>query len=166
MAETHLTAARLHELLSYDPATGIFTWRITCGSRAPAGRTAGSISATGYRYIKIAKHSYKAHRLAWLYANGAWPILQIDHINGNPLDNRLANLRNADASLNQQNQRKPRSDSTSGFLGVSWYKHHRKWAARIFLDGRLLHLGFFATAEKAHAAYLKAKRIHHEGCTI
>jgi hypothetical protein len=77
---------------------------------------------------------YKAHRLAWAFVHGGFPDQHIDHINGDPSDNRLCNLRVADRSLNMQNQRHARSDSATGLLGVS--KNGSGWRAEIRVDGK------------------------------
>ncbi len=89
----------------------------------------------------------------------------VDHKDGNPLNNRWANLRLADESLNGQNQRRAHRDSKTGLLGV--FPKRDKFAAQITTpDGRRHTLGSFKTAEAAHAAYIEAKRKLHEGCTI
>jgi hypothetical protein len=89
-------------------------------------------------------------------------LYQIDHVNGNPLDNRRCNLRLATASQNQHNQR-IRCDNTSGFKGVSWYPNYKKWLATICFKGRSHNLGYFETPEAAHAAYCEASaRLHGE----
>ena len=87
-----LTAERLRERLHYDAGTGVFTRRVGSG-HARTGEMAGSVHSTGYVRISIDGGKYTAHCLAWLYVHGVWPPDQIDHINGNRSDNRIANLR-------------------------------------------------------------------------
>jgi hypothetical protein len=87
-----LAAERLRERLRYDGGTGVFTRRVGSG-HARAGEIAGSVHSTGYVRIGIDGGKYTAHRLAWLYVHGVWPSDQIDHINRNRSDNRIANLR-------------------------------------------------------------------------
>jgi hypothetical protein len=164
-----LTAERLRELLHYDPETGVFTWRVTSGKAnngAPAGWIGSSDGVRQVVLIGISHRNYKAHRLAWLHTYGAWPVGVIDHINGDPLDNRISNLRDTSQQVNSQNQRRARSDSKSGLLGAYWDERDRCWKSHIKADGRLKWLGRFDTPEEAHAAYLAAKRKLHEGCTI
>jgi hypothetical protein len=86
----------------------------------------------------------------------------IDHINGNPLDNRFKNLRLSNHKLNGQNQKayRPKNKSTQ-LLGASWHKRHKRFISFIKVDGKRKHLGYFDTAEEAHAAYITAKRILH-----
>ena len=99
-----LTAEWLRAVLDYDPKTGLFHWRIDRGGRkARIGALAGSFDATGYIQIMIDGKNYKAHRLAWLYVTGNWPIGDIDHLNGERANNRWSNLREATKSINQQN---------------------------------------------------------------
>jgi hypothetical protein len=156
-----LTAERLRELLSYDPETGNFKWRVTKG-RARAGDRAGCIYTRGYAYIRIGGAAYKAHRLAWLYVHGHWPKEFIDHINGHRADNRLVNLREANRIQNFANSRLSCSN-TSGFKGVSWDKRWRKWISSIGSSGRTVYLGWFDTPEEAHSAYMaEARKLHGE----
>lgn len=159
-----LTSDRLKELVSYNPDTGVFTRKIRTSNRINLGSTAGHIRKDGYVGIKIDGRAEKCHRLAWLYVYGCWPENEIDHINGDPSDNRIANLRDISHAHNTQNTRKPRSDNTSGFLGVhAW---NGGFVASINVDKKRIKLGTFSTAEEAHAAYVEAKRRLHSTCTI
>ena len=157
-----LTQERLRELLHYDPETGIFTWRVNRGC-VKAGAVAGSYMTNGYLHFGIDGRTYMNHRLAWLYVHGEMPPDMIDHVNHIKDDNRIANLRLADMSLNKQNQKRALSNNKSGFLGVHYAKG---WRAAIRIDGKQVHLGRFKTPEEAHQAYLAAKRRFHAGCTI
>ena len=163
MTKPILTIERLRGLLNYAPETGVFTW-IVHASQMHIGDIAGSVNGSGYLQIDIDGQKYKAHRLAWLYATGAWPTAQIDHVNGQRDDNRISNLRDVSRSVNIQNLRKARSDNKSGLLGVS--ANGNRWQAQINVGGKKRQIGTFATPELAHAAYLDAKRELHVGCTI
>lgn len=167
MADANLTAERLRELLHYDPETGVFTFRIATkprlGGRAQPGKVAGSEHKTiGYVYLCIAKKKYLAHRVAWLYVHGEWPLL-IDHINGVRNDNRLANLRDSSPLLNSQNRRVTLAGT--GLIGA-YRTREGRFKSSIRVGGRQKWLGVFDTAEDAHFAYLAAKRKLHQGCTI
>lgn len=162
-----LTSGRLREVLSYDADLGFFTWRVKSSRRVKIGDIAGCHGSSGYYQIRIDRRTYLAHRLAWLYVHGCWPSSQIDHINGNKADNRLVNLREATIGENMQNFRSARSDNKScGLLGASFHKPTGRWRAQIQVNGRVLHLGRFDTAEEAHVAYLAAKRELHPFQTI
>jgi len=86
--------------------------------------------------------------------------LEVDHKDGNGLNNRRRNLRGATKSNNQHNVR-IRRDNSSGFKGVSWCNRKKKWHARIALNKRGKHLGYFATAEAAYGAYCEASKKYH-----
>lgn len=159
-----LTQGQLKELLHYDPETGIFTWykwRVT--KRGESGeRVAGSVQKKGYITIGLGGKVYMAHRLAWLYMNGAWPKDQIDHINQAKADNRFANLREATNGQNKSNSKVHRNNRC-GLKGVTFYKLPKKrpWQARIRINKELICLGYYSTAEEAHAAYVVAAKKYH-----
>jgi hypothetical protein len=164
--KTELTAQRLRELFHYDPETGVFT-RLATRRTDRVGARAATRHSNGYiRFTVDARHQY-AHRLAWLYVHGRWPSGDIDHINHDKRDNRIANLRDVSRSVNAQNQIAARSNNrTSGVLGVSWNKSAGKWGASIQVESRLRHLGLFSSVDEARAAYLTAKRALHPGCPL
>ena len=152
MKKSELTQERLKELLSYDPETGVFRWRIP-RQGTQVGAIAGHLGRVYWRFM-IEYRIYNAHRLAWLYAHGRWPAAEIDHINGVPSDNRLCNLREATREENGRNYKTP-TTNTSGFKGVSYHRMARKWHSRIRSKGVLISLGYFDSAEAASAAYEK-----------
>ena len=169
MAKADLTAARLRELLDYNPETGVFTWRARPEhTRMKPGQIAGWVEkARGRITVEVDGRNHKAHRLAWLHTHGEWPAGVIDHKNGNPADNRLTNLRDTTQRINLQNQRRARSTSNSGVLGAHWCERDGGWHSSIGNDGKVFSVGRnFSTPEEAHAAYIAAKRRLHEGCTI
>ena len=158
---TALTQARLKELLTYSPRTGVFTWRVTRGPKAMAGAVAGTPHARGYVALMVDQKLYLAHRLAWLYVHGVWPEWTIDHRNGNRADNRIRNLRDVTLQVNLHNQTKPYNRNKSGLRGVSFEPRSNKWYSRIRVAGSNLMLGYFGTAQEAHAAYVAAKAVYH-----
>jgi hypothetical protein len=157
MARSDLTAARLRELLHYDWTTGLFVRKVGCQNDIKPGDVAGSRTSKGYVRIKVCRVMHMAHRLAWLYMHGEWPVGQIDHINGVPSDNCLANLRDVSQSVNLHNISRARKGNRSGLLGVSQHSGSRRWQARINVNGRHFHIGTFDTIAEAHAAYLAEK---------
>lgn len=148
--ETDADVALIRNFLSYDPATGRIVWAQNKG-RAKKGEEAGGVTAFGYRNLEIAGKKYQAHRVAWLLMTGEWPKFDIDHIDGNTLNNVFSNLREATRSKNCAN-RKTRSGTVSGAKGVYWHKANRKWCASA---GRK-YLGSFNTIEEASEAYRRA----------
>lgn len=160
-----LTAARLRELLHYNPETGEFVRKTAIGKN-PVGSLVHTPHTNGYSRVSVDGRKYYAHRLAWLCVYGSWPSGDIDHINHNKIDNRISNLRDVSRSVNNQNQIRCKRDGTSGVLGVSWHKAAKKWSAQIALNGKCRHLGLFSEKDDARAAYIAAKREMHEGCTI
>lgn len=153
-----ITPDRLRALLRYDAASGEMHWLVTNSNRAKAGSLAGSVDVHGYRQIKIEGRVYKFHHVAWLHAHGVWPDSEIDHKDGDPLNNRLDNLRLATSSQNSWNTR-PHRDSATGFKGVS--RNGKKYVAAIMTRGAKKRLGRFDTAEEAHHAYCVAAKLHH-----
>lgn len=85
--------------------------------------------------------------------------VQVDHVNGNGLDNRRENLRIASHAQNQANRRLGKNN-TSGFKGVYWHRGHGRWRAAIKVSGRKIVLGHFITPEAAARAYDKAALEH------
>jgi len=155
-----ITQKRIMEFVSYDSITGIFYWMADCPSKKMRGKVAGTIKDDGYVCIVICGIKYRAHRLAWFYSHGLWPPKDIDHINGVRNDNRLINLREATKSQNSHNSKKPLNNA-SGFKGVHWHKHHKKWCSGIQVNGVKKHLGSFETPEEAHEAYKNASNKYH-----
>jgi hypothetical protein len=151
---------RLRELLRYDPETGLFWWLVRTSSRVNMGKPAGSADAYGYRCIGIDGRAYKGHRLAWLYVQGVWPSKHIDHINGDPSDNRLINLREATNVQNGRNRGK-NANTASGLKGVSGNASKGKWRSRIKTNGKIKHLGYFDCKFEAASAYAAAANIYH-----
>lgn len=167
-----LTAEVLKQLLRYDPETGQLFWL----ERPPeffksaiawsafntfrAGNEAFTATrADGYRVGAIFGKLYRAHRVIWALHFGHWPVNEIDHIDGNPGNNRLDNLRDVPAATNRRNSKMLRNN-TSGHTGVTWSKMYKKWVAHIKLNGRYHGLGYFTEIEAAIAARKKAETGH------
>ncbi|MBS0227683.1 MAG: HNH endonuclease [Proteobacteria bacterium] len=114
------------------------------------------MSPSGYVIIGVDGVLYRAHRLAWLYVFGEWPVREIDHLNQIKTDNRIANLRDVDRGHNEANKSTASSASISGVRGVS-PRQDGAFVARIARKRKLIHLGAFRSISEAEAAYLKAK---------
>ena len=157
-----LTVDLLNHLFEYDKETGNLIWKIKPSSRGhsvKAGDIAGTLKSHGYLCVGINYNSYRAHRLIFLMHKGYLPKT-VDHINGDKLDNRIENLRAATVGQNQHN-RKTNANNTSGYKGVCWNKAQKKWTARITLERKNIHLGYFANVEEAAEVVRKAREELH-----
>jgi hypothetical protein len=168
--DTLPTPGHLRQLLHYEPDTGKLFWKardpslFANPSRAVQwnGKNAGkeafiAVSTTGYYRGAVWGRFHAAHRIIWAIVHGEWPADCIDHINGDPKDNRLANLRAVSRADNQKNQKR-RKDNTSGVSGVSWDKSKGLWQAKINVDGRQMHLGRYETVAEAAMAKASAEQ--------
>lgn len=141
----------LRDRYNYNPETGIFTHaRTRLG--VTGGRVSGCDNGRGYLRVTLDGKVYYAHRLAWLYVHGEMPKCQIDHINGNPRDNRIANLRLATSKENAWNKSAAQSNSKTKVRGVSWHSKAQKWQA--FFGKK--YLGLFESIESAKEAHIAA----------
>lgn len=161
--------AYLISRLTYSEVTGLFFWKARAINDAGsiriqgiwnknfAGKQAGSIhKASGYSIITINNKRYKAHRLAWLYVHGRMPSEQVDHIDHNRANNKINNLRLADASTNARNTKLP-SRNKSGIIGVSFCNSRNRWRATISNGGKAKTLGYFHEKSKAAKARKSAE---------
>lgn len=150
----------LHALFRYDRRTGRLVWRHRPGARGDwnarlAGRAAGS-KCNGRRRVALNGGSMLASRVIWKMFHGTEPDV-VDHVDGDPGNDRISNLR---AATRAENARNSRRRGRSGFKGVHYAPRRRRWVARIHLDGRPKHLGCFHCPQDAHAAYARAARKH------
>jgi hypothetical protein len=159
---THTKDEALMKVLFYDKHSGDLFWTDDA-PKLVKGKKAGTKSM-GYIVVCFKGKHYKSHRVAWLLAHGSWPEGEIDHINGDKLDNRLCNLRDVSKSVNQQNLKQAKADNKVGLLGVSMKGN--RFRAQITINQKKKMLGTFATATEAHEAYIKAKRQIHIGGTL
>lgn len=153
-SDRDLTVERLRELLDYNKNTGMFTRRVSTSPRAMQGMIAGDVDAKGYWRLRVNGKRYLAHRLAFFYVNGVWPVHEVDHINCVRTDNRWENLREATPQQNKHNT-KCHADSKTGIKGVD-ISSSGKWRARIRIDGKEKHLGNFHSVAEAVSAYRQA----------
>ena len=157
----NLSQAMLCELLDYDPSTGSFHWKKFAGvpNQMEIGQVAGWHDRQSRSWkIEIAERPYLAHRLAWFYIHGVWPK-QIDHINGDRMDNRLCNLRNANNSQNQANM-KAKSNNRLGIRGISFTG--RSYLVQIKKDGKAIRALFPTLAEAELFTKETHKKLHGE----
>ncbi len=147
----------LKKNFSYDAKSGDLIWIQIRRRGASVGDVAGWLSAEGYRCVTLRGCQYKVHQIAWVWMTGKWPKAAMDHINGDKSDNRFNNLREATREQNSYNVG-PRKSNKIGLKGVSIKKERksRPFVAQIQFKKRKISLGYFDSAEEAHAAYTKA----------
>jgi len=131
---------RLHELFSYDEETGEIRWKVSRTGRIKAGMLAGTPDQKGYRLMMVDRYRTRAHHIAWAMHYNEWAPDMIDHINGQPSDNRISNLRLCSHQQNMANKWKNGS-----------HRCGPKHRAMISHRGERMHLGLYATAEQARA---------------
>jgi hypothetical protein len=164
----------LRECFSYNSETGVLVWmrrpishfatdRICRLWNAKyANKVAGSANKLGYHHVTLTYEGKQAaflvHRVAIAIETGEWPTAHVDHVNGNPSDNRLLNLRSATRHENLQNRGANKSNRL-GLKGV--FAHGKAFQAKIIANGKKYHLGTFETAEAAHEAYRAASTKLH-----
>jgi len=158
--ESLIKAHDARKYLDYNATTGEMRWKIWPRTGRPSGREILTTNAQGYRVVVLMGRQYRVHRVAWLMMYGKWPPELLDHANGNRTDNRLVNLREANRAENNRNRCMSRNN-TSGFKGVTYDKNRKKWQAKIWRNNKAIHLGRYASAQQAFAAYCKASREYH-----
>jgi hypothetical protein len=140
-----LTQEYLHTLFDYKD--GSLYWKVKTSNRIKIGTKAGTIAKRGNLNININKKLHKAHRLIFMMHYGYVPKI-IDHIDGNPLNNCIKNLRPATELQNHHNMGISKRN-TSGIKGVCWDKSKNKWLARCNFDYKAHHVGYFDKIEEA-----------------
>jgi len=123
------------------------------------GKEAGSLRShkKGPRWALAINNVLLARSILVYIIHRGTPTGFVDHINRNPVDDRIENLREATGSQNNANSRMPKTN-TSGFKGVTWHKESKKWVGQIKKDGKMHYLGLFADPKKAHEAYCSAAK--------
>lgn len=158
-----LTQARLKELLDYNEYTGIFKWIVRRKGSKGVGGVAGSLEQ-GYIRLSVDYKRHFAHRLAWLYMYGYMPENFIDHINRDPSDNRIVNLREVSHQCNLRNTGNPITN-TSSVKGVCWCKQNSKWRSYIRNGKNPSALGHYKSLDNAVCARLAAEQcLNWSGC--
>lgn len=157
--ELALDLADLRSRLSYDPDTGAFTWLRAYHSRR-IGKAAGCPNQFGYLIIGINRQTFFAHRVAWFLYYGCWPRVELDHIDRNPANNRISNLRECTKLQNLANRAVFKRSST-GVKGVCFVKKNGRFQTQIRIRGKNKWLGYYDTAEEAAEVYRsEAVRLH------
>lgn len=153
----------LRQLLRYDAETGKLYWRPRARpwfkrevdwkiwNKRYAGKEAmTALRSDGYFVGRIFDVMIRSHRAAWAITYGVWPE-EIDHINGDPADNRLANLRSASRAENCRNLKRPKNN-TSGHVGVTRCNRRGAWIAQMNIMNKMVYIGQYASKAEAAAA--------------
>jgi len=171
--ENDITIDELRKLFSYNEETGILYWNIRDFSKSKfpnkwnsryVGTEAGAKNHSGHKVLSLTinetRYNLRVHRIIWAIVKGYWPKNEIDHINCNPSDNRIINLREAN-KIQQAGNRGANKNNSSGFKGVWLDKRYGIWRASIGWNKKKYHLGTFNSPQEAHAAYIKAAETHY-----
>lgn len=164
----------LKECIKYNPKSGKMTWLDRPAHHFKSGQKSADHQASIWNakfagcpaFAHVGNHGYKtsslggkrmlAHRVAWAVYYGEWPEGEIDHINGDPTDNRIANLR----CVTRQQNAKNRSVKSGGSRGVYWYAPTSRWAVKIHSGGKMHHVGYFLDRSDAIKARRDAEKAH------
>lgn len=168
-----ITPELCRQLLRYERETGRLFWKERPVEMFPDIRAAnswntryaGTEAFTGLSHRRLDHYSgtifnihFPAHRVVWAIVHGEWPQDQIDHIDGNGMNNRIENLRDVPNKINLRNCWRA-DNNTSGVTGVSWNTLRKKWEAYIKVDGLRCGLGLWDTKAEAKAARFAAQKI-------
>ena len=177
MANAHLPEQGvLRQLLRYEPTTGGLFWlprgpewfseskydseRVArwWNARFSGSEAFCTVDQKGYPYGFIFNRRMAKHRIVWAYHYG--PISgEVDHIDGNPANSRVENLRDVTRQTNMKNKR-TYSRNSSGFRGVYWSESLQKWRVALSLNGKEHHLGYFTAFNDAVDARKAAEKAH------
>lgn len=147
----------IHDFFEADFETGRVYWKVRRGTKIRAGDEAGCIDSVGRWKLCCQGFTFRRYQAIWCLKHGAFPEIQIDHINRNPLDDRLSNLRLVTNEVNSWNKGL-NSNNRSGVKGV--YLSKGRYVANIFIQGKTLYLGTFDTLEEATKCRQKKEQEH------
>jgi hypothetical protein len=138
----------------FDLVDGKIYYKETYTSRAIKGLEAGNTDGRGYRVVKIKGRMFRAHRIIYYLHYGVWPgDFQIDHMDGDKLNNKPENLRLVTSEQNSRSYRKPYKNPTSKYRGVCWNTRANKYMAQIVHNNKNIYLGCFTCEKEAALAY-------------
>lgn len=155
-----LNYKELTDSFVYDYTQGRIYWKIN-KCKARIGSEAGlSLNNAGYRLIKFNYKRISFARIAWTMFHGMAPSGDIDHIDGDPLNNKIENLRDVTKSQNMMN-RANQKNNKSGQKGVGWASREKRWRVRVKKEGREYCFGYFKCYDEAVDAYKLAEAELH-----
>jgi hypothetical protein len=157
MTKESITQDYVKQLFEYRD--GELYWKVKYSQRVKIGQKAGALDGDEYFRISINGKRYLNHRLIFLMHHGYLPEY-LDHIDGNPSNNKIENLRAATLTQNQHN-RKLGKDNTSGVKGVCWHKIKKKWQVQMRINNKVKHFGYFKNLELADLVAQEARNKYH-----
>ena len=153
------TTLRVRELFNYLPETGELIWKISQAPRAIVGSVAGYARSDNRIFVCVDSKKYRAHRIVWLWHGRQLPQ-RLDHINRNPLDNRIENLRVCTNAENGWNAKKSKAN-VSGIKGVNWNGLNKNWRVKLMVHGKYVEVGSFDDLELAELISVEARVKYH-----
>lgn len=138
---------------------GDLYWKRTVGTRGIKGNRAGKLRKDGYYDVGLQRKLYLVHRIIYCLHHKTLPEV-VDHINRNPSDNRIENLRSANFSLNAWNSGISKNN-TSGVKGIR-KTSNGKYEARVAKNGETFHVGTFNSLEEASKALQEIREKVHD----
>jgi len=151
---------RLHEVFEYKD--GVLFWKKMPNNRTfirKVGDKAGHLKPDGYFTVHLDGHAYPFHRVIYKMFYGDF-VGDIDHIDQNPSNNKVENLRTSTTSENQRNV-SLRKDNTSGIKNVSYDKAGNRWKVRIHVNGKPKLIGHFKDLELAELVAFETREKFH-----
>lgn len=153
-----ISQAYLCEILEYRD--GHLFWKVDRKkTKIKIGSKAGRTKTNGYCEVGVNGKLHGTHRLIFMMFHGYMPKI-IDHIDGNPSNNRIENLREATHAENMRNSQRPKNN-TSGFKGVYFDKRNSNWVAQCWKENKKNHLGSFKDIHDAANAVLAFREKNH-----
>jgi len=152
-----ITQEQVLKLFEYKD--GNLYWKVSNSPIVKVNSLAGTINGQGRKQIGINYKIYAIHRIIFMMFHGYMPK-EIDHIDGNPLNNAIENLREATRSEQLCNT-KLRKDCTSGIKGVMWHKLMNKWLVRVYKNNKLVYKNYFDDVELAELVAVEARNKYH-----
>jgi len=160
-----VTGVIMSLFINVEKARATFKYCPDTGELKRKNKAAGSVTICGAknskkRYIRVGfdGNYFYAHRIIWAIVTGKQPD-EIDHIDGNGLNNNWSNLRNTNHKINGKNQ-KTHTTNTSGYSGVTYRKDSMMWRARIMVNNEMLSLGTYKTKSEAINARKEAEQLY------
>ena len=148
-----VTLSKLNEYFTFN-GEGVLIWKVNRNSRARLGAAAGRVRPDGYCSVGVDGKDYLTHRIVWCMVCNVEPYYvdayEVDHIDGDPSNNVIGNLRLTTKRGNQSNQYKHRAGK---LVGCTYQRKTGTWRAAIQEGRKQRYLGCFPTEEAAHVAY-------------